>query len=263
MGGSDRRSAWVSKPPVVHDESRYAPDLLPYIKIAILEVSFQVFLARPYFVNLGKRLVKSPKVCFTDTGLLCYLVGLRAREHAAVGSMGGAPMKNLVVVDLFKTCLHRSDEPAMCFWRIAAGAEVDLIVETGAGLIPIEIKASPTVRPEMASESGALLSAAPHRLNGRLLDDPQQRLELLPTVSTTLQMIVHQRHRLGRVLASQDCLNEPIQLLEALVASDLVGPRREDGAHHHLELLRRKRRGRRMITLNKPQTSDQSLQPGP
>jgi predicted AAA+ superfamily ATPase len=118
--------------------------------VAILEASFQVFLLRPYFVNLGKRLVKSPKVYFTDTGLLCYLVGLRDAEHAAAGPMGGALLENLVVAELFKTGLHRGEEPAMYFWRTAAGTEVDLVIENQAGLIPIEIKASATARPEMA-----------------------------------------------------------------------------------------------------------------
>lgn len=118
--------------------------------VGILEASFQIFLLRPYFVNLGKRLVKSPKVYFTDTGLLCYLVGLRDVEHAAAGPMGGALMENLVVAELFKTSLHRGDEPAMYFWRTAAGSEVDLIIETQAGLVPIEVKASSTARPEMA-----------------------------------------------------------------------------------------------------------------
>jgi len=120
--------------------------------VAILEASFQIFLLRPYFVNLGKRLVKSPKVYFVDTGLLCYLVGLRDIEHAAAGPMGGALMENLVVSELYKSSLHRGDEPALYFWRTAAGAEVDLIAETEAGLIPIEVKASGTARPEMAKE---------------------------------------------------------------------------------------------------------------
>lgn len=56
--------------------------------ISILEVGFQIFILRPYFANIGKRLVKSPKVYFTDTGLLCYLVGLRDTERAASGPMG-------------------------------------------------------------------------------------------------------------------------------------------------------------------------------
>jgi predicted AAA+ superfamily ATPase len=118
--------------------------------LAILEASFQVFLLRPYFVNTGKRLVKAPKVYFTDTGLLCYLVGLREAEHAAAGPMGGALLENLVVAELFKTYLHRGEEPAMYFWRTAAGAEVDLVIESQAGLIPIEVKSSATARPEMA-----------------------------------------------------------------------------------------------------------------
>jgi len=118
--------------------------------LAILEASFQVFLLRPYFVNLGKRLVKSPKVYFTDTGLLCYLVGLRDAEHAAAGPMGGALVENLVVAELFKTSLHRGEEPAMYFWRTAAGSEVDLVINRQAGLIPVEIKASATARADMA-----------------------------------------------------------------------------------------------------------------
>lgn len=118
--------------------------------LAILEASFQVFLLRPYHVNLGKRLVKAPKVYFTDTGLLCYLVGLREPGHAADGPMGGALLENWVVAELVKSSLHRGEEPALYFWRTAAGAEVDVIVETAAGLIPIEIKASATARPAMA-----------------------------------------------------------------------------------------------------------------
>ena len=75
--------------------------------ISILEASFQVFILRPYYANIGKRLVKSPKVYFTDTGLLCYLVGLRDVEHAASGPMGGVIFENLVVADLFKIYTHR------------------------------------------------------------------------------------------------------------------------------------------------------------
>ena len=119
--------------------------------LSILEASFQVFILRPYFVNIGKRLVKSPKVYFMDTGLLCYLVGLRDGEHAAAGPMGGAIFENLVAADLYKTLTHRGEEPAMYFWRTAAGSEVDLIVETQGKLIPIEVKLSATPRPEMAS----------------------------------------------------------------------------------------------------------------
>jgi len=118
--------------------------------ISLLEASFQVFLLRPYYANIGKRLVKAPKVYFTDTGLLCYLVGLRDVEHAMSGPMGGEIFENLVVADMLKIFLHRGEEPAMYYWRTSHGSEVDLIIETQSGLVPLEIKQTETPRPEMA-----------------------------------------------------------------------------------------------------------------
>jgi predicted AAA+ superfamily ATPase len=120
--------------------------------ISILEASFQIFILRPYYANIGKRLVKSPKIYFVDTGLLCYLVGLRDIEHAASGPMGGAIFENLVVAELFKIFAHRGEEPALYYWRTAAGSEVDVVIETQDKLIPLEIKLSETPRPEMAKE---------------------------------------------------------------------------------------------------------------
>ncbi|GAP12674.1 predicted ATPase [Longilinea arvoryzae] len=133
--------------------------------ISILEASFLVFILRPYYANIGKRLIKSPKVYFMDTGLLCYLVGLRDVNHAVAGPMGGAIFENWVVSDLYKTYLHRGEEPAMYFWRTAAGSEVDIIIDTQAGLVPIEVKLSQTPRPEMAVELHSLLND----LKGRAL----------------------------------------------------------------------------------------------
>ncbi len=125
--------------------------------LSILEASFQVFILRPYHVNMGKRLVKSPKIYFTDTGLLCYLVGLRDIEHASAGPMGGAIFENLVIADLYKTFLHRGEEPTIYFWRTAAGSEVDVIVDTQSGLVPLEIKKNQTPRLEMAKEIQSFL----------------------------------------------------------------------------------------------------------
>lgn len=120
--------------------------------ISILEASFQIFILRPYFANIGKRLIKSPKVYFMDTGLLCYLVGLRDVEHAFAGPMGGAIFENLVIADIYKTYLHRGEEPTLYYWRTVAGSEVDLVIETQSGLIPLETKLSETPRPEMSKE---------------------------------------------------------------------------------------------------------------
>lgn len=118
--------------------------------LAVLEATFQVVLLRPYHANIQKRLVKSPKVYFTDVGTLCYLVGLRDAAHAAKGPMGGAIFETAVHAEIWKSIVHRGEEPRMYFWRPQAGIEVDFLVETAGGLVPIEAKLSATPRPEMA-----------------------------------------------------------------------------------------------------------------
>lgn len=119
--------------------------------LSVLESTFQVVVLYPYFANVGKRLVKTPKVYFTDTGTLCYLAGLREPDHAARGPMGGAILETAVFSELFKTLAHRGMDARIWFWRTAAGNEVDFLVETGGKLVPIEVKLSATPNPAMAA----------------------------------------------------------------------------------------------------------------
>jgi len=119
--------------------------------LSVLEATYQVIVLRPYFANVGKRLVKTPKIYFTDVGTLCYLAGLKDPDHAASGPMGGAIMETAVLSEIVKTLTHRGIAPRVFFWRTSAGAEVDFVVETGHGLVPIEVKLSATPRPAMAS----------------------------------------------------------------------------------------------------------------
>ncbi len=119
--------------------------------LSVLEATFQVMLVRPYFANVGKRLVKSPKVYFLDVGTLCYLVGLKDPEHAASGPMAGAIFETAVVSEIVKTLVHRGEEPQVYFWRTSSGTEVDIVVQSGGRLVPIEVKLSATPRPEMAA----------------------------------------------------------------------------------------------------------------
>ena len=117
--------------------------------LSVLEATCQVLVLRPYYANIGKRLVKTPKVYFTDVGTLCYLAGLRDPEHAASGPLGGAIMETAVVGEIVKTLTHRGVDPRIFFWRTTAGAEVDIVVETQGRLVPIEVKLSATPRPAM------------------------------------------------------------------------------------------------------------------
>jgi predicted AAA+ superfamily ATPase len=119
--------------------------------LSVLEATYQVFVLRPYFANIGKRLVKSPKVYFMDIGTLCYLAGLKDPEHAAAGPMGGAIMETAVLSEIIKTLTHRGIDPRVYFWRTTAGTEVDFVVEFGVELVPIEVKLSATPRLPMAS----------------------------------------------------------------------------------------------------------------
>lgn len=118
--------------------------------LSVLEATYQVIVLRPYFANVGKRLVKSPKVYFTDVGILCYLSGLKDPEHAASGPMGGPIMETAVLSEIVKTITHRGQEPRVYFWRTSAGTEVDIVVEAGGKIVPIEVKLSATPRPAMA-----------------------------------------------------------------------------------------------------------------
>ena len=122
--------------------------------LSILEASYQVFTLRPYHANLTKRLVKTPKVYFTDTGTLCHLVGLRDPEHAAAGPMAGAVLETAVIGELLKAALHRGEAARLHFWRTATGVEVDVlaqICEWGAErLVPLEVKTTATAAARMA-----------------------------------------------------------------------------------------------------------------
>ena len=119
--------------------------------LSVLEATYQVVIVRPYFANVGKRLVKTPKVYFTDVGTLCYLAGLKDPEHAAAGPMGGAIFETAVLSEIVRTLTHRGMDPRVYFWRTMAGTEVDFVVETNDGLVPVEVKLSGTPRPGMAA----------------------------------------------------------------------------------------------------------------
>jgi uncharacterized protein len=119
--------------------------------LSVLEATYQVVVLRPYFANVGKRLVKTPKVYFTDVGTLCYLAGLRDADHALAGPMGSAIMETVVLNEILRSITHRGYEPQAYFWRTYDGHEVDIVVDTGERLVPIEVKSSATPNARMAA----------------------------------------------------------------------------------------------------------------
>jgi len=152
--------------------------------LSVLEATYQVFVLRPWFTNMGKRLVKSPKVYMTDTGLLCHLAGLKNPDHAAAGPMGGAIFETAILMEIVKAALGRGEEPRVYFWRTSYGAEVDFVVDTGDRLVPVEAKLSSTPRTGMASGIESFRRALGARAApGWVVTTARDRLPLVPGVT--------------------------------------------------------------------------------
>ena len=117
--------------------------------LSLLQASYIVFLLRPHQKNFNKRLTKSPKLYFYDTGLVCYLLNIRNAESLAFHSQRGAIFETYVVSELVKTCMNAGVEPPLYFWRDSQGHEIDLMVENGEDLFPVEIKSGQTVNGSM------------------------------------------------------------------------------------------------------------------
>ncbi len=112
--------------------------------LTALEASYVVWTVRPYFKNLGKRLIKAPKVYFIETGLAAYLLGLRTEDQMSRDPLVGHLFENMVVMEVLKARLNAGKEPDIYYFRDSLGFEVDLLLASGRDLIPIEIKSTYT-----------------------------------------------------------------------------------------------------------------------
>jgi len=116
--------------------------------LSVLEASYVIFLLEPYHKSFNKRIIKSPKLFFYDTGLVCSLLGLRRADLVETYYMRGALFENWVVGEVVKHFTNQGQRPPIYFWQDKTGREIDLLVETNGNLIPIEIKAGQTMRPD-------------------------------------------------------------------------------------------------------------------
>ena len=118
--------------------------------VSLIEASFIVFRIYPYYENFGKRQIKSPKLYFSDIGLVSYLLGIETPEQVSRDPLIGNLFENLVVVEALKTRLNRGMDPAIYFFRDNNGNEVDIIYKKHQDLIPIEIKSAMTYQRKLA-----------------------------------------------------------------------------------------------------------------
>ncbi len=117
--------------------------------ISILEVSYIIFTLRPYHNNFGKRHTKSPKIYFTETGLVTSLLKIKSVEQVGRDPLIGNIYENYIVSEFLKEQLNKGQRPDLYFFRDSNGLEIDLILEQGRVPKPIEIKSAFTFHPDM------------------------------------------------------------------------------------------------------------------
>ena len=108
--------------------------------LGILKASNLVYLLQPYSRNVTSRIVKTPKLYFTDTGLCCYLLGWDSPKTLMNGAMAGAMLETFVVGELLKRYWNCGKEPRLYFYRDRVGVEIDILIERNGVLEPVEVK---------------------------------------------------------------------------------------------------------------------------
>lgn len=112
--------------------------------LSVLEASFIVYQLNPYFRNFNKRITKSTKLYFYDTGLACSLLRINPVEALDNYFQKGALFENFILNEICKRYFNRGDRPPIYYWRDHKGHEIDLVIDQGGRLLPIEIKAGRT-----------------------------------------------------------------------------------------------------------------------
>lgn len=137
--------------------------------LSILETLGIIFYLYPYSNNLLKRLVKTPKLYFYDTGLVCYLTKWSSAETLESGAMNGAVLENYVVAEITKTYLNSGKEPYMYYYRDKDMKEIDVVLEHDGVLNPIEIKKTSNPGTELTKVFGLLDRASVPRSKGAVI----------------------------------------------------------------------------------------------
>ena len=132
--------------------------------LSILEASYIIFLLPPYFENVGKRLIKSPKLYFCDVGLAAYLLGIETTTQMARDPLRGQLFENLIILELIKKRWNKGLEHRLYFYRDSNQNEVDVLYQTGHQLIPIEIKSSKTFHASFVRALEYLKKVMPERV---------------------------------------------------------------------------------------------------
>lgn len=113
--------------------------------LSILEASYIIFFLQPHYNNFNKRLVKTPKLYFFDSGLYAWLLDIKSDSEIEFHAQRGALFESWVISELVKARYHKGEENNLYFWRDRTGNEIDVIIDHGEKLTPVEIKSGTTI----------------------------------------------------------------------------------------------------------------------
>ncbi|MCF8105042.1 MAG: ATP-binding protein [Desulfohalobiaceae bacterium] len=147
--------------------------------ISVLKASFIVFELQPFFENINKRVIKSPKLYFTDTGLVSHLLGIETPDQARRDPLRGGLYENFVILEILKSEYNRGKRPQMFFYRDTQGNEVDLLFRRQRRIIPVEIKSAATFSPHFLKNIEKFNALADNReQTGYVFYDGQEQYRL-------------------------------------------------------------------------------------
>lgn len=116
--------------------------------LGVLQSSYIVYLLKPYYNNFNKRITKTPKLYFYDTGVACALLGIKSADQITMHAAKGPLFENLIVSELLKDRFNRGEPDNLFYWRDKTGHEVDILTENAGKLTAIELKAGETINPD-------------------------------------------------------------------------------------------------------------------
>jgi len=133
--------------------------------VTLLEASYILFLLKPWYRNISKRLIKSPKIYFYDVGLAAWLLGMESELHVSRDPLRGSLFENLALTETLKYRYNRGRKNTLAFYRDSRGNEVDMILESGRDVFPVEVKAGATIATDFfkgLAHFSRLIGGLPH-----------------------------------------------------------------------------------------------------
>ena len=137
--------------------------------LSVLEASYIITMLPPFYENTRKRLTKTPKLYFCDTGLACYLLGIETEQQLARDKMRGHLFENFIITEALKCRYNKGKESNLYFYRDSNGVEVDLLIKNGSDYTAVEIKSSQTYHPDFQAGIRTLSTVMKERITNKVI----------------------------------------------------------------------------------------------